>query len=202
MKKFLIIALLLFCSNAYALDVIPKYVGNLSTDTIKIPIVVNDIDTVQIYEAMNLAGGDKIIIHRYDPSNTRFTADTNTVAIVKLQNGIYEARYRASNSAGDLGAYRVVVEVYFKGKIRGGEALTYYVMSKGLHRYLADIEDQGWYSGSIMGAKQVWWTVLVGGRYVTDSIVVYDSLNNRKRVIKYSRTPGTAVITETNTDDN
>lgn len=198
MKKFILLAFLLICTQAFALDVIPKYAGNLSTDTIKIPIIINDIDTVQIYEAMNLAGGDKIIIHRYNPDNTLFSADTNTAAIVKLQNGIYEARYRASDGSGTLGAYRVIVEVYFKGKIRGGEALAYYVMPKGLHSYLGDIEGQGWYDGSILKSKQVWYTSIVGGKAVTDKIEILDSLGVLKRTVIFSRTPGTAVITETN----
>lgn len=201
MKKLLMLVLiLLLYSTAFSIEVIPKYAGSTSADSIRIPIVINDIDTVAVYEAMNLAGSDKIIIYRYGPGNTLITADTNTANIVKLQNGIYEARYRASDGSGTIGLYRVFVMAYFKGKLRGGEGTGYYVIPKGLGTALADLEDANWFHGSILGSRQEWFTSTVGGSTVTDSIEVYDSLDVKKRVIIYDRQSGSAVIIRMRTE--
>lgn len=195
MKKYVIILVILLCGVANAIDVIPRYAGSTSADSIRIPMVINDIDTVQIYEAMNLAGSDKIIIYRYGPSNTLINADTNTANIVKLRNGIYEARYKASDSLNNVGFYRVCVETYFKGKLRGGECTGYYVMPKGLDAYMYDIWRMGAAAGNCYKCTLDWYTRTLGSVTLTDSLVVKDSLGNRISATYYTRPPSSGVIT-------
>ena len=200
MKKIFLIVLLLIASTAYSLDVVPKITGAAATDSIYIPIIVNRADTTLIYTAMNLAGGDAITILIYGPDNNVYINETNSANIVKLANGIYEARYKASDASNRTGLYRVFVTVQLGTLYTAGDASSYYVMPKNLGKYLFDLESYAWFSGAIPGATQTWWTSPVGANTVTDSIVVTDSLDVRKRVVHFYRSPGSAVITTIETE--
>lgn len=199
MKKIFLI-LFLLCSTAYSLDVVPKISGVANTDSIYIPIIVNRADTTLIYTAMNLSGSDAITILIYGPDNNVYINETNSANIVKLANGIYEARYKASDASNRAGLYRVFVTVAIGTLYTAGDATSYYVMPKNLARYLGDIESYSWYDGAIPGSVQEWETSIVGSNTVTDRIVVKDSLGVSKRIITFNRATGTAVITSIETD--
>lgn len=199
MKKIILFLFLLF-GYAYPLDVVPKIAGAASTDSIYIPIIINRADTTLIHTGMNLAGGDAITILIYGPNNAVYINETNSVNIVKLANGIYEARYKASDTSNRTGLYRVYVTVALGTLYTAGDATSYYVMPKNLARYLYDLESYAWYSGAVPKSVQEWSTSVVGASTVTDNIVVKDSLGVIKRTITYNRVPGTAVITTIETE--
>lgn len=134
--KVLMFLFSLLCSSAQAqIWVAPAVAGNGAHDSITVSFCTFDTTLYPI-----IADVDSIVALRFGPDNLLIDSLTQTAPqVIHPRTGWYELHYRAANTDGDLGIYRVYVRVKIGGDWRGAAAVSYQVIAKNVGDYFAEL---------------------------------------------------------------
>lgn len=139
MKRIMLILLTGFQTAFAGIWVTPEFAGNGASDSVVVSFCTFDTSYYP-----RIADADSIVALRYGANNALVDSLTQSLGnVYKVRKGWYELHYRAANSEGAMGAYRVYVRVKVGGDWRGAASVSYRVIGDDVGDYFGKLAADG-----------------------------------------------------------